>query len=159
MIQGVTVIGDILRPNGRGQPGGVDRPTVWLFDAIKRQVALACGLPIDVISANGSPALRTWLDVLRPMEAAFEYWAGAYDALPQSADAEAVLVHRLRRRFCIGYELPPWLRKLLQASEVPYIDLRLHPVTLPRRSPVCCPRVRSRPRKPRCWPWRRPNPR
>ena len=36
-IQGVTVIGDVMRPDGSGRPGGVDRPTIWLFDAIKRQ--------------------------------------------------------------------------------------------------------------------------
>jgi hypothetical protein len=128
VIEGVTVIGDVIRPDGRGQPGGVDRPTVWLFDAIKRQVALACGLPIDVVSANGSPALRTWLNSLRSAEDAFEYWAGAYNALPRSTDPDSILVDRLRRRFCIGYELPPWLRKLLHAIDVPYIDLRLHPV-------------------------------
>jgi len=128
VIQGVTVIGDVIRPDGRGQPGGVDRSTVWLFDAIKRQVHLACGLPIDVISANGIPALRTWLDSLRAPDAAHRYWAGAYDALPISAASEAVLVSLLQRRFCIGYELPPWLHKLLQEIDVPYIDVRLHPV-------------------------------
>jgi hypothetical protein len=128
VIQGVTVIGDVMRPDGRGQPGGVDRSTVWLFDAIKRQANLACGLPIDVITANGSPAMRSWLDKLRPPEAAHRYWAGAYEDLPHSAEAEANLVQRLHHRFCVGYELPPWLRKLLHTIEVPYIDLRLHPV-------------------------------
>jgi hypothetical protein len=128
VIQGVTVVGDVIRPNGRGQPGGVDRSTVWLFDALKRQINIACGLPIDVITANGSPGLRTWLDTMRPPEAAHRYWAGAYDDLPRSTETEAVLVHRLSHRFCVGYEMPPWLRKLLHTIEVPYIDLRLHPV-------------------------------
>lgn len=128
MIHGVTVIGDVIRPDGRGQPGGVDRTTVWLFDAIKRQVNLAGGLPIEVITADGTPALRTWLDTRRSPEVAHQYWAGAYNALPQSADPEAILVPRLQHRFCIGYELPPWLQKLLQTIDVPYIDLRLHPV-------------------------------
>jgi hypothetical protein len=125
MIHGVTVIGDLIRPDGRGLPGGVDRSTVWLFDAIKRQVGLACGLPIDAITANGSPALGKWLDALRPPEMAHRYWAGAYDNPPACAEP---LARRLNHRFCIGYELPPWLRKLLSALDVPYIDLRLHPV-------------------------------
>src|SRR5579859_4273795 len=128
MIHGVTVIGDVLRPDGRGQPGGVDRATVWLFDAIKRQLRLAGGLPIDVMTAGDWPALRTWLDSLRPPEAAHRYWAGAYERLPLSAVAETILMPRLQHRFCIGYELPPWLHKLLQQTGVPYVDVRLHPV-------------------------------
>jgi hypothetical protein len=128
MIQGITVIGDVMRPDGRGQPGGVDRSTVWLFDAIKRQVNLASGLPVDVVTATGLPALRAWLDARRPASAAHRYWASAYEEPPASAELDAILVHRLRHRFCVGYELPPWLRKQLHAIAVPYIDLRLHPV-------------------------------
>ncbi len=116
--------GDLIGPDGRGQPGGVDRATVWLFDAIKRQVNLACGLPIDVISANGSPALRTWLDSLRAPDAAHRFWAGAYDALPPSTVSGNAWLPA-QRRFCIGYELPPLAQKLLQDIDVPYIDLRL----------------------------------
>ncbi len=41
---------------------------------------------------------------------------------------EENLLRRLRHRFCVGYELPPWLRGLLRSIEVPFIDLRLHPV-------------------------------
>lgn len=128
VIQGVTVIGDVLRPDGRGQPGGVDRATVWLFDAIKRQVHFASGLPIEVISAGGTPALCTWLNSSRAPQAAHQSWARAYESLPASADPAAILIPRLQHRFCIGYELPPWLRRLLQSIEVPYIDVRLHPV-------------------------------
>ena len=50
-----------MRPDGSGRPGGVDRAIIWLFDAIKRQVQLACGRPIDAITANGTPGLRAWL--------------------------------------------------------------------------------------------------
>ncbi len=70
VISGITVIGDVLRPDGRGQPGGVDRATTWLFDAIKRQLHLACGLPIDSLTTNASPALRSWLEAARPPSAA-----------------------------------------------------------------------------------------
>lgn len=128
MIQGITVIGDVMRPDGRGQPGGVDRTTVWLFDAIKRQVKLACGLPIHVMTANGISGLHTWLGSLRSPSAAHRYWASCYEQLPPSAEVDAILVRQLRDRFCIGYELPPWLRTLLHSIDVPYIDLRLHPV-------------------------------
>jgi len=127
-IEGITVIGDPLRPDGRGQPGGVNRATVWLFDAIKRQVMLACGLPVDVFTATGSPLLCRWLHQLRPPSSAHRHWAGVYQELPWSAELDAILLDRLRHRFCIGYELPPYLPKLLQAIGVPYIDLRIHPI-------------------------------
>jgi hypothetical protein len=128
MIQGVTVIGDVMRPDGAGRPGGVDRATIWLFDAIKRQAHLACGLPIDVITANGVPHLRAWLETQRAPPDAHRQWAAAYRQLPPSSDIDAHLIPRLRHRFCIGYELPPYLLRLLQSLDVPHVDLRLHPV-------------------------------
>jgi hypothetical protein len=128
VIQGITVMGDVIRPDGRGQPGGVDRTTVWLFDAIKRQLNLACGLPVDVITANGIPALYAWLGTLRSPSAAHRYWARWHEVLPPSAEVDQILIDRLRNRFCVGYEMPPWLRGLLTAIDAPYIDLRLHPV-------------------------------
>jgi hypothetical protein len=127
-IQGVTVIGDVLRPDGSGRPGGVDRPTVWLFDAIKRQVHLACGLPIDVITTHGFPALRAWFDATRSPSSAHRHWALSYRELPSTGEPRDILVPRLQGRFCVGYEMPPWLRHLLHSLAVPYIDLRLHPV-------------------------------
>jgi len=128
MIDGVTVIGDVMRPDGSGRPGGVDRTTVWLFDAIKRQVRLACGLPIDAMTANGSPALNAWLARLRSPSSAHRHWAASYERQPECAERDEILIRRLRSRFCIGYELPPWLRHLLHSVDVPYVDLRLHPV-------------------------------
>jgi hypothetical protein len=125
-IRGITVIGDVLRPDGKGAPGGVDRPSIWLFDAIKRQVHLACGLPIDVVT-TASPGFRGWLDTLRSPASAHRQWALAHECLEVSAIPDALL-QRLRDRFCIGYELPPWLRLLLRSLDVPYVDLRLHPV-------------------------------
>ena len=125
-IRGITVIGDVLRPDGKGGPGGVDRPSIWLFDAIKRQVHLASGLPIDVVT-TASPGFRGWLDTLRSPATAHRQWAMAHECLEVSAIPDALL-QRLRDRFCIGYELPPWLRLLLRSLDVPYVDLRLHPV-------------------------------
>ncbi len=126
-VIGITVIGDVLRPDGGGRPGGVDRSTVWLFDAIKRQLRLVCGLPVDVVTANGIPALRTWLG-RRAQESAHRQWAACFDRLPEAVEPYDILAPRLRDRFCVGYEMPPWLHQVLRALDVPHIDLRLHPV-------------------------------
>ncbi|HVB68483.1 MAG TPA: hypothetical protein VNE67_11565 [Acetobacteraceae bacterium] len=128
MIEAVTVVGDLLRPYGDGRPGGVDRPTLWLWNALKRQINLACGLPVEVLTATGAPALRAWIESLRPQAEADRCWASLYEDIPWSAAFDRLVVAPLRRRFCVGYELPPWLTRLLDAQGVPYVDIRVHPV-------------------------------
>ena len=38
------------------------------------------------------------------------------------------MIRRLRRHFCVGFEMPPWLVRLLDELLVPYLDLHIHPV-------------------------------
>jgi hypothetical protein len=128
VIEAVAIVGDLLRPDGKGRPGGVDRPALWLFNAIKRQLYLAAGLPVEPLITAGLPELRGCLEASRPAETADAYWASIYAALPASGPLASLVIERLRRRFCVGYELPPWLVRLLDDSLVPYLDLRLHPV-------------------------------
>jgi len=94
---------------------------MWLWNAIKRQIHLAAGLPSAALT---TVALTGWIESLRPQAEADPYWASAYDRL---ASPEPI-IERLHRRFCIGYEMPPWLVRLLDEHSIPYIDIRLHPV-------------------------------
>lgn len=128
MIEAATVVGDLLRPDVGGHPGGTDRQTLWLWNAIKRQLHLACGLPVERLTTADAPALCACLHSLRTPANADAYWASVYHALPDDASLSAPILERLRRRFCIGYEMPPWLVRLLDAHAIPYVDLRLHPV-------------------------------
>jgi hypothetical protein len=121
MIESVIVVGDLFRPDGRGRPGGTDRPTLWLWNAIKRQIYLASGLPSEALT---TAPLTGWIESLRPQTEADAYWARTHANLPEASP----IVERLQNRFCIGYEMPPWLTLLLDHHTVPYIDLRLHPV-------------------------------
>jgi hypothetical protein len=121
VIEGAVVVGDLLRPDGSGQPGGADRPTLWLWNAVKRQIYLASGLPSEALT---TAALSGWIEALRPRAEADAYWAAVHDRLPKP---ERIIDH-LRRRLCVGYELPPWLIRVLDEHAIPYIDLRLHPV-------------------------------
>lgn len=128
VIQGITIIGDVVRPDGKGRPGGTDRPTTWLFNAIKRPVQLACRLPVDLITTAGCPDIGLWLEAARrPPEAAL-HWASVYEALPATDGIERLLLARLQNRFCVGYELPPYMIRTLEQARIPWIDLRLHPV-------------------------------
>ncbi len=121
MIKGAVVVGDLLRPDGSGLPGGNDRTTLWLWNAIKRQIYLASGLPSEVLT---TASLTGWIQNLRPQAEADAYWASVHDRFPASDP----IVAALHDKFCIGYEMPPWLLHLLGQHSVPYIDLRLHPV-------------------------------
>ena len=128
MIKGAIVVGDLLRPQVSGHPGGVDRQTLWLWNAIKRQVHLACGLPVERLTTADVPALCGWIESLRSPADADAWWASVYRCLPCSEALDRLVTKRLRGRFCVGYELPPWLVRLLEAHGVPYVDLRLHPI-------------------------------
>lgn len=128
MIEAAVIVGDLLRPEVGGQPGGTDRQVLWLWNAVKRQVHLACGLPVERLTTTDHPGLRSELEALRAPGDADAWWASAYAALPAAAALEPLLAERLRRRFCVGYELPPWLVRWLGAHDVPWIDLRLHPI-------------------------------
>lgn len=128
MIEGVIVMGDLMRPCGDGTPGEVDRMTLWLWNAVKRSISLAANLPVEALATVTSPELRSWIDLLRAPRNADAYWASVHDRLPSSPAVERLLLRRLRGRFCIGYEMPPWLVRLLEEHGLPYVDLRLHPV-------------------------------
>jgi hypothetical protein len=128
MIDSVIVVSDLLRPDGNCCPGGKDRATLWLWNAVKRSVGLAAGLPVEALATTGAPALHDWIASLRPLERADAHWASVYHRVPSSAALNQLIIERLRGRFCIGFELPPWLVRLLDELAVPYIDLLLHPV-------------------------------
>jgi hypothetical protein len=120
------VVGDLLRPDGSGQPGGTDRATLWLWNAIKRQVHLASALPVEVLTTAGD--IGDWIASQRPAAQADAAWAAMHAGVPWSEDLQRLVLDPLLGRFCIGYELPPWLVRLLDVHGVPHVDLRLHPI-------------------------------
>jgi hypothetical protein len=128
MIDGVIVAGDLLRPDGNGRPGGTDRATRWLWNAVKRSVYLATGLTTELLTATSTPPLCEWIESLRAPSDADAYWAQIHDRIPWSARLNQLVLERMHRRFCIGYEMPPWLMRLLDLHAVPYVDVRLHPI-------------------------------
>jgi hypothetical protein len=128
MITGVTVAGDLMRPLGDGTPGEADRVTQWLADAVSGAVGIAANLPVQALTTAATPGLRGWIDSLRAPKDADRYWASVHAGLPASPALGRLLMPRMQGRFCIGYEMPPWLVRLLDGAGVPYIDLRLHPV-------------------------------
>ncbi|WP_428492917.1 hypothetical protein [Rhodopila sp.] len=127
MIEHVVVVGDLLRPQGDGRPGGVDRPTLWLCNALKHSIHLASGLRTRALTTSDDPAVENWIRSRRSPADADADWAASYEG-PGPAVLEQLIMARLRRCFCIGYEMPPWLRRLLSEHQIPFVDLRLGPV-------------------------------
>lgn len=128
MLRGVTVLGDFVRPDANGRPGEGDRSIVWLFDAVKRQITRASGLPVHLLTARTCPSLEGWVEAARPAEQADAWWAAMFADLPMDAALEGVLMPRLEGQFVVGNELPPYLIRLLDRLAVPHLDLRIHPV-------------------------------
>jgi hypothetical protein len=127
MVRSIAFVGDLLRPTGMGDPGGTDRATQWLFNALKRPVQLACGLPVELVTASNGGLADRLAAARAPADSAL-YWAARYDALPQHEPLLPEILDRLTGRFCIGAELPPYMIALLTACGIPWIDIRLHPV-------------------------------
>ncbi len=130
MLRGVTVLGDFLRPDGKGRTGGVDRPTAWLFNAVRRQIELASGLPVDLFTTTTHAELNAWVASLRTPETADALWASCYQQISShvAETIEQVVPQYLRGRFCVGYELPPYVVRLLETWSIPFVDLRVHPI-------------------------------
>ena len=128
MLRGVTVTGDFVRSDRNGRPGEGDRSIVWLFNAVKRQVSRASGLPVHLLAARGCADLCGWVEAARPAAQADAYWAAVYDDLPLDAALQRTLLARLQGQFVVGNELPPYLRRLLDRLGTPWLDLRIHPV-------------------------------
>ena len=127
-MRGVTVLGDVLRPNAEGVPGGVDGQIAWLHLALRYQVQAACGLAPKLLSPTECPTLHGLIAAERSPANAAGYWAARHAAPLPNSPIRDLLEERLAGQFCIGYELPPYLTLLLDGLRVPYLDLRIHPV-------------------------------
>jgi hypothetical protein len=127
-LRGVTVMNDFVRSDREGNPGEGDRSAIWLFDAIKRQISVASGLPVHLLGARNCAELHRWVETARPADDADTFWASNYDALPLDSALAGVLLPRLDGQFVVGNEMPAYLQALLTARGVPHLDLRIHPV-------------------------------
>ena len=128
-ISGVTFLCDFLRADVSGGAGGVDRLASWWHSALKRQITRACGLPVELFTTSTNPMLAAWVTALRPAAQADVFWATCYDRLPEAMQQQSrQQLAALQGRFCIGYEMPPYLARLLDRLAIPYLDIRIHPI-------------------------------
>jgi hypothetical protein len=58
-------------------------------------------------------------------------WQAAYQRIPPDAE-DYLLAHIPQTSLVIGYEMPPWLRSMLDRAGLPRVELRLSPVRFAR---------------------------
>ena len=104
----------------------------------------------DPMTAAITSPLHQWIESLRAPVDADSYWASIHANMPWSAPLEQHVLERLRRRFCVGCEMPPWLVHLLDKLAIPYVDIRLHPVRFMDDLMFVLGRLRLKPRRPSC---------
>ena len=86
------------------------------------------GFSVEALTTADSPGLNQWLRSLHSPADADAYWAATHDGVSWSPALEQLVIDRVRERFVIGYEMPPWLVRLLDERVIPYVDIRLHPI-------------------------------
>ncbi|MBX9749758.1 MAG: capsular biosynthesis protein [Roseococcus sp.] len=120
---------DQLRPNQT-------QNILWLWRLLRRQIEMATGVssravvwPTDsthetALAPGSVPNFLERMNLPRTVQG----WAAAYDAVQLPDIVEGYLGGLFDGALVIGFELPPVLRRFLDRSGTPYIDLVVHPV-------------------------------
>jgi hypothetical protein len=122
----ITVLGDLIRPRKNGQLGETDRQVCWLANLIRPQVRLATGIDLDTITVDsiGPEALSAFVDESERVAG----WARRFEGRDLTDELIEFYRVRIQDAFCITFEAPPYLLELFARLQVPFLDIRIHPV-------------------------------
>lgn len=106
----------------------------FFYNLLREPVHQATGLPLN-FSARDSEKnnLRSGFNFNAFLELAAPdgKWQPHYHHISNQA-TQYLNKHILPDSFCLSYELPVWLKKMLEESKVPYIDFRIAPLRFAR---------------------------
>lgn len=135
-IKRVVFTGDFLRPNVMG-----DRPTQhnnirWLQNMLATQIAMATGLPQDVVSwgASGVQDGRLTAPDVKSVFHSFglssdiRSWALVHGMAELPARFEAMLDYLFADSLVVGFEIPPYLEHYCNRRNIPFVAATIHPV-------------------------------
>lgn len=135
-IRRVVFTGDFLRPNVMG-----DRPTQhnnirWLQNMLATQIAMATGLPQDVVSwgASGIQDGRLTASDVKSVFHSFglkpdiRSWALVHGMTELPARFEAMLDYLFADSLVVGFEIPPYLEHYCNRRNIPFVAATIHPV-------------------------------
>ncbi|MEQ6250808.1 hypothetical protein ABMC89_18095 [Sulfitobacter sp. HNIBRBA3233] len=135
-VNRIVFTGDVLRPNVAGTRPTQHHNIRWLRNLLGTQLEMATNLPVESISWNcgGVQDGRLGDDDISLIYRAFglrvdiRNWARIHDIdrLPQQVDE---LFRRLfQNALVVGFEMPPYLRRMFSRFGILYINVMLHPV-------------------------------
>ncbi len=127
-VKKVIITGDILRPRS-ARDNWRNVGIHWLHHVVRQPVQLATGLDvtrIDFSRETGSLAMGLYQSMGERI--GFDGWAHVYDpdTLPETL-LQYCWLH-LRHALVIGFELPPVMKRAMDALDIPYLDFILHPI-------------------------------
>lgn len=127
-VKRIVVTGDCLRPDATGHYGGINTQTRWLEAVIGRQLGQATGLPISTLlldSDIGIPAPAFYRD--HGFDNPLDGWPRVYCGEFAETVISLYKPH-LRDALVVGFELPPYLHRVLTELGIPFVDLWVHPI-------------------------------
>lgn len=138
MIQRILFTGDFLRPGDTPPRGGPDQlpprfrssqleNVVWLYRLLRRKLADATGLPVDIRSWGrgiDTPALYQALGFSQDTEG----WIDAFSAPAFNRTVMNRLEAIFQDSLVISFEMADSIKRALTQLGIPFIDLNIHPV-------------------------------
>jgi hypothetical protein len=128
-LERLLVTSDLLRVTGKAQSRtGFKTNTEFFLALLGPQLRAATRLPIgllewdDTSDFDGSKVYEAM-----GLTADATGWAELYDSAPNAAAVAAFAPH-VEGALIIGFELPPFVQRVLDRLGVPYVDARWHPL-------------------------------
>lgn len=132
----IVFTGDFLRPSWDGKAPTQHYNIQWCRDLLGRQIAMATGLPVEMVVWDHAGVSADSLNRLAieqiyktaGVPLSIVSWAELYDASDLPTRVEQFFASLFRDALVVGFELPPYIESVLTRAGVPFVDVIIHPV-------------------------------
>lgn len=133
MIERIVITGDIFRvAPGFESQANQESNIVWLYHLLEGHLRRASGLPVSfqVWQHPVCDPITFSKALYGPygLEPCEEHWAALVNAEVAAQDLLHLLKPQFEKALVIGFEIPPVLAAVLDALEIPYINMAFHPL-------------------------------
>lgn len=128
-LERILVSSDLLRVTGKAQSrAGFRTNTEFFLALLGPQLRAATRLPVSLLEWDETGAFdgnAVYEAMGLSVDAAG--WAEIYDSVPNAAAVAAFAPH-VEGALVVGFELPPFIQRILDRLGVPFVDARWHPL-------------------------------